>query len=486
MFYALAAVCLVLLVIYLSRRRLHHKNLPPGPTPLPLIGNLTCMKRNNVFLTFRELRAKYGDVFTLHIGNTVTIVFNGYSTLREAFVQHGDSFSDRPDIFIFKDISKHHGIAGSSGELWKEHRTFALATLREFGFGKRSLESKIMEEIEAYLPCLEEKKGEPFNIHALTQTSVSNIICSIVFGQRFDYKDERFTKLMEMFDANFKLMNPIMNFFPFLQHIPGDPFKGKQVLRNAEAVYAFIWELVQEHDGSLDDTCIRDYVDAYLKEKKERQADKCNTFTDVQMLRSIGDLFSAGTETTTTAIRWAILFLLYHPDVKERMVEEIHDVVGTSRFPTLNDKENMPYSEAVITEVIRKANVAPLSVPHSCNTDVEFRGYTIPKGAVLLLNIDSVLFDPEEFPDPDKFDPTRFLNKNEKSCRHEVFAAFSIGRRACLGETLARMELFLYLTTILQRFDLVPEHADCLPSLEGVLGVTHTPRPYNVRLVSRQ
>lgn len=486
MFYALAAVSLVLLVVYISRRRLKYTNLPPGPIPLPFIGNITCMKKNNVFLTFRELRAKYGDVFTLHIGNTITIVFNGYSTLREAFVQHGDKFSDRPDIFIFKHISKHYGIAGSSGELWKEHRTFALATLREFGFGKRSLESKIMEEIEAYLPCLEEKNGEPFNIHALTQTSVSNIICSIVFGQRFDYKDERFTRLMEMFDANFKLMNPILNFFPCLQHIPGDPFRGKQVLWNAETVYAFIWELVQEHDNSLDDTCIRDYIDAYLKEKKNRQSDESNTFTDIQMLRSIGDLLSAGTETTTTAIRWGILFLLHNPDVKNRMVTEIQEVVGTSRFPTLNDKENMPYSEAVITEVIRKANVAPLGVPHSCNTDVEFRGYTIPKGAVLLLNLDSVLCNPKEFPDPDKFDPTRFLNKNEKSLRHEVFAAFSVGRRACLGENLARMELFLYLTTILQRFDIVPENPDFLPSLEGVLGVTHTPRSYNVRLVSRQ
>lgn len=151
-------------------------------------------------------------------------------------------------------------------------------------------------------------------------------------------------------------------------------------------------------------------------------------FSDIQMLRSIGDLFSAGTETTTTCIRWAVLFFLHNPDVKTRMMTEIDDVVGTSRFPSLNDKQNMPYSEAVITEVTRMANVAPLGVPHSCNRAVEFRGYTIPKGAVLLPNLDSVLFDPAEFSNPDAFDPTRFLNEDGKFCKPERLCAFSVGK----------------------------------------------------------
>ena len=111
------------------------------------------------------------------------------------------------------------------------------------------------------------------------------------------------------------------------------------------------------------------------------------------------------------------------------MTQEIDDVIGSSRIPKLSDKDKMPYSEAVVHEVIRISNIAPMSVPHGCSEDIKFRGYTIPKDAVLIPNLDSVMFDPDIFPNPEVFDPTRFLDENSKFLKNEKFLSFSLGKK---------------------------------------------------------
>ena len=146
-----------------------------------------------------------------------------------------------------------------------------------------------------------------------------------------------------------------------------------------------------------------------------------------QLTRSVIDLFVAGTETTSTALKWFIVFMLNKPDIQQRMRKEILDVVGDCRFPSYLDRGNMPYCDAVIHETLRVGNIAPLSLPRGLTRDLEFRGYVIPKHALIVPSLDSILTDPEVFEEPFEFNPERFLNDGVLSGTEKVHA-FGVGK----------------------------------------------------------
>ncbi|XP_033742525.1 cytochrome P450 2H2-like [Pecten maximus] len=322
---------------YLWDRHKRLKSLPPGPTPLPLLGNILNLASNDQIETFRKLRGKYGDLVTLHVGSITMVAVSGYDTLRELFVKRGDVTSDRPDLFAFRVITKGEGIASRSGPEWKTHRTFAIGGMRDFGFGKKSIEGKIMEEVEVFLNVLDEKQGQAVNPDSCIQTSVANIICAIIFGKRFEHGDPVFIELVDMVKENLSLIGPagILNLMPFLRFLPGDQFGCKKVLQNAKKVEKYLYKLIDAHAKDYDKENIKDFIDVYLKEIKNKEG-QGTSFTVSQLMNSIADMFIAGMETTTTTLLWAILFFLHNPDVQERCHEEVTRVVGEGRFPSLS------------------------------------------------------------------------------------------------------------------------------------------------------
>uniref|UniRef100_A0A3Q0RMW1 Uncharacterized protein n=1 Tax=Amphilophus citrinellus TaxID=61819 RepID=A0A3Q0RMW1_AMPCI len=161
----------------------------------------------------------------------------------------------------------------------------------------------------------------------------------------------------------------------------------------------------------------------------------------------------------------------------EKVQAEIDAVVGSSRLPSLTDRENMPYTDAVIHEIQRMGNIVPLNVAHVANKDTTVDKYTIPKGTMILPALHSVLNDKTMWETPDSFNPQHFLDQDGKFRRREAFIPFSMGKRSCLGEQLARMELFLFFTSLLQRFSFSAPAGE-QPSLEFKLGVTRSPKPY--------
>ena len=150
--------------------------------------------------------------------------------------------------------------------------------------------------------------------------------------------------------------------------------------------------------------------------------------TESSLLRSIIDLYLAGTETTSTAISWALLFFLHYPHVQDTCYKEISDVVGTDRLPSMRDKPEMTYLEATICEVLRLADIVPMSVWHGLASDVTFRGYVIPKDAVIIPYLDSVLQDKDVWGDPEVFRPERFIGPDGKLTRPDEFIPFSVGK----------------------------------------------------------
>ncbi|WAR26023.1 CP2DK-like protein, partial [Mya arenaria] len=203
------------------------------------------------------------------------------------------------------------------------------------------------------------------------------------------------------------------------------------------------------------------------------------------MYRVIVDLFNAGTDTTATAMTWAVLFLMNNPKIQQRCREEILKEVGEDRQVQLSDKEKLPYLQAFINEVLRLGSVTPHSAPYSNMEDVEFEGYIIPKNSLVFYGLITLLTDKSTWHDPEVFRPERFLDdkgqlRNEKE-QKEHFTPFSLGARACLGKHLARMEVFIFIGTLIQRFRFSTPPGCTAPSEDRVqTGVTCQPHPFEV------
>ncbi|XP_046558209.1 cytochrome P450 2J6-like [Haliotis rubra] len=479
-------LCVVVLVLlWLLTRR--PSGLPPGPPLLPFLGNALSMD-SDPRITFKKLRQQYGDIFSVYLFNTPLIVLNGYSTLKEAIVKNGDVFSERPHITLNDFVARGKGVAGTSGDLWREQRRFALNTLREFGAGRNIMEDKIHEEISQFLEAFEAEQGQGFDCKRLVHNAVSNVICSTVFGKRFEYTDPLFITFLKAMDENAANVGVagVLNVLPIVRFLPGDLFKFKKTMQNVEKIESLLIDpMTEEHLKNHDDDNVDDFIHAYIKEMRLRKAKQEDTTLDLENLqRVIADLFVAGTETTATTIRWTMVYLLNNPEIQERCFREIQEHIGQSRRPSMKDKINLPYMEATIMEVLRRADIAPTALPHTVPHDVQFRGFTFPKGVQVIAMLDSVLQDPDVWGDPDNFRPDRFLDASGKIVKKDEFIPFSLGRRVCLGEAMARMELFLFLTTMIQRFKFIPVDGQ-MPSLDGIMGITHSPRPFGMKAIPR-
>ncbi|NXI65160.1 CP2CT protein, partial [Anseranas semipalmata] len=184
---ALAAVALVA-----RWQKERSRNLPPGPLPLPFIGNLLQLGTGATFKTFRKLSEKYGPVFSLRFGSQRVVVVFGYEMLREVLVTRGDEFTDRGSFPLAEKSNQDLGLFMSNGAAWVQMRRFTLSTLRDFGVGKRGLEEQVQEETGLLLQELARTQGQPLDPGLLLSAAVGNAICRILFGHRFDYGDEEY------------------------------------------------------------------------------------------------------------------------------------------------------------------------------------------------------------------------------------------------------------------------------------------------------
>ncbi|XP_030582485.1 cytochrome P450 2J2-like isoform X2 [Archocentrus centrarchus] len=271
------------------------------------------------------------------------------------------------------------------------------------------------------------------------------------------------------------------NIMPWLMNwLPGP---HKKMFTLVQQINDFIEIRIREHKENLNPALPRDYIDAFLIEMGKNE-NKNSSFALSNLRACTMDLFFAGTETTTMTLLWGLLYMIYYPDIQERVQAEIDAVVGSSRQPSMSDRENMPYTDAVIHEIQRMANIVPLNVARMATKDTTVDKYTIPKGTMILATLDSVLHDESMWETPHSFNPQHFLDRDGKFRKRDAFLPFSAGKRVCLGEELARMELFLFFTSILQRFSLSPPAGE-QPSLEFRMGGTRCPKPYRLCAVTR-
>ncbi|XP_005081891.1 cytochrome P450 2B1-like [Mesocricetus auratus] len=484
----LLTLLLGFLVLLVRRHPKARGRLPPGPRPLPFLGNLLQMDKGGLLNSFRQFQGKYGDVFTLHLGPKPVVMLYGTEAIREALVDQAEAFSGRTAIAVLKPIFMDYGVIFSNGERWKILRRFSLVTMRDFGMGKRSVEERIQEEAQCLVEELRKSQGAPLDPTFLFQCITANIICSIVFGERFDYRDGQFLRLLDLFYQITSLLSTLSSqmfefFSGFLKYFPGTHV---QVSKNLQEILEYIGHSVEKHRANLDPSNPRDFIDTYLLRMEKEKSNPHTEFHHRNLMITVLSLFFAGTETSSTTLRYGFLLLLKYPHVAEKVQKEIDQVIGSHRQPSLEDRHKMPYTEAVINEIQRFSDIIPAGVPHRVTRDTWFRGYLLPKDTEVYPILSSALHDPKYFKQPDTFNPDHFLDANGALKKNEAFMPFSIGKRICLGEGIARSELFLFFTTILQNFSvsspMAPKDIDLSPKEDGFARV---PPEYQICFLAR-
>uniref|UniRef100_A0A8C5R7X7 Cytochrome P450 n=1 Tax=Leptobrachium leishanense TaxID=445787 RepID=A0A8C5R7X7_9ANUR len=394
--------------------------------------------------------------------------------------------SKRANLYL--DLYLFLGISLSNGERWRQIRNFTFRNLRMFGFGKNSFEEKVQLEVQNVVEELKELNGKSLDVTKLFMNAISNILFSIVFGSRYEYNDETFVELLGIVKETLYLITcpwgQLHTIFPqIMDHIPGPHQKITSV---SEKLMSFIKEKVRISQETLEPASPRHYIDSFLIKMEKEKENPNSEFNERNLVAAIHNLFTGGIDGVTSTLRYALLIILYFPDVQEKLQMEIDRVIGRDRIPSINDRADMPYTDAVLYEIHRFCDLIPLSGPHMATKDVEFRGYFIPKGTEVYPLLFTVHHDPTKFSTPYKFNPNHFLDENGKFQKKEAFMAFSAGKRACPGESLARMEVFLFVTTILQNFKLTSQtrftEADIAPKMTGFI---NAPIHYELSFIPR-
>ncbi|KAL7300798.1 hypothetical protein TKK_0006772 [Trichogramma kaykai] len=470
----------------------YQRSLPPGPIGIPIYGILKRVRRD-LHVEFGEMAKRYGPVFSAKLGQNLVVVISDHKLIKKAF--NREEFTARPET-EFNNILGGYGIVNSQGQLWKDERRFLHDKFRFFGMrihGKSEMAACIDTELSLFMSRIDSFNGGKMNLSAPLGMAITNIICQVTMGVRFNIDDKRFLRFTELTNEGFRLFGSLAstNYIPLMRYLPGMNDIYKKLDGNRKEMAAFFQETIEDHRKTYEENKVRHLVDAYIEKIDEArikgEEDKLfqGKDQDRHLQQILGDLFSAGMETVKTTLEWAVILMLHNPEHAKAVQEELDQVVGRSRNPTLADLPFLPRCEATIMEIMRITSIVPLGTTHSTSRDVLLSGHLIPKGTQVIPLLHAIHMDEELWDEPQKFNPSRFLTTDNKVHKPEFFIPFGAGRRMCLGEVLARMELFLFFSTLLHTYDLTVPEGHELPSLKGNTGITVTPNAFEVCLIKR-
>jgi len=505
MLYVAIATLVILWIVHALATNRKWAQLPSPGFCFPLIGHLHLVLNRdftadpvNALWKLYQQKQQAGMLWMRAL-NVNTLFVGDYQLVRHLFNLPEMQLRDNTEGFKFlireeRDVVHNADIPGvliSNGATWSEQRRFTLRALRDFGFGKASMEEMIHEEVLMFLEVIKKAEGEPFDFGNKFNLPILNALWRVTVGTRFDYDDPKLISIVERLTAFFqRIGNPaviLIIAFPWITKIfPKFLDRDQDIVINKDII-ALMTKCINEHEETIDQNEPRDLIDKVLIEIGETTSPDSSFYGNVgkeNLANTLMDLFLAGSETTSTTLTWAVLLMVRHPQAQSKVQSELDSVVGRARLPSLSDRPGLPYTEAVLAEIQRYANIVPQGVAHCSNRDVTVQGVTIPAGT-LVIPLMAELLKGSYWKDGTQFRPERFLDSDGNFKKDDHLIPFSIGKRQCLGETLAKVELFLFFTGILHTFILRPEVEGHLPKEEYTNGATILPKPFRLRLTTR-
>ncbi|CAF0955923.1 unnamed protein product [Brachionus calyciflorus] len=503
---------LVLLSIFLiwKKRNTSNKilNVPSIPWCLPLLGNILQLG-DRPYEKMLEWSKKYGPIFKVYIGSQPVVVLNGTDLIREALIDNGESFAGRPHLYMTHATLKGKGVISSPYNFdLHEHKKFLQTSLNKFGRRRSSLEINCLQTIRETLDEYRERIDDKFEFtNNQMKNSISKItsqnVLTMTFGTRMHDK-KNFSHLMDLITENFEntAVAAAFNFLPITRIFKA--FILKNVMKCSEFLNNLISEKMEEYNEIIDQIDYDDesekfesnIIECYLKElmnnvcmidnklsdsfytnrltpsynnvsrrltekrrssltieNLNRRKSRYTSFSFDHLSSVVQDLFIAGTETISTSLNWAIIFAAKYPCYQDKLIEEIERILGREKLPTESDRQKCHFVEAFLNETMRMISSGPILVPRSTTKDLIFKGYKLPENTFVMVNIWSCMRDPNYWCDPSEFKPERFIDENGNfKGRNPAMMPFSVGNRACIGESVARLQMFLIFTSLVQKF----------------------------------
>ncbi|XP_036032448.1 cytochrome P450 2D20-like [Onychomys torridus] len=313
----------LLLVDLMYRRKFWTARYPPGPLPLPGLGNLLQVDFENMPYSLYKLQQRYGDVFSLQMAWKPVVVINGLKAVREVLVNCGEDTSDRPPMPIYDHLGYGHKSKGvvlaPYGPEWREQRRFSLTTMRDFGLGKKSLEQWVTEEAGHLCDAFAKEAGHPFNPTNLLKKGVCNVISSLIYAHRFEYEDPFLNRLLktlhESFGEDSGFTAEVLNAVPVLLRIPGLPGKA---FPKMTAFVNSLDKMLIDHKTSWDPAQPpRDLTVPSWPEMEKAKGNPESSFNDENLRMVVFDLFTGRDGDHINHTVWALLLMILHPHVQE-------------------------------------------------------------------------------------------------------------------------------------------------------------------------
>ncbi|KAL1789027.1 steroid 17-alpha-hydroxylase/17,20 lyase [Sigmodon hispidus] len=395
---------------------------------------------------------------------------------------------------LLSNQRKGIAFADSSGA-WQMHRKLALSTFNRFRDEDQKLEKIICQEASSLCDLLLTHNEDSLDLYQPIFMSITNIICVICFGISYKNRDPKLITIKSFTEGIMSCLEQqnLVDLFPWLTIFP---FRALEMMKKWVKIRdEVLTEILKKCKENFNNDSVFSLMDILIQAKMNADNNNMSAeeggpdiFSDKHILSTVADFFGAGIETTVSVLQWIVAFLLHNPEVKKKIQKEIDQNIGFSRAPTFNDRSHLLMLEATIREVLRIRPVAPLLLPHKAKVDSSIGEFTIPKDTHVIINLWALHHNEQEWDQPERFMPERFLDPtgNHLIIPSSSYLPFGAGPRSCVGEVLARKELFIYMACLLQRFDLDVPDDNQLPNLMGDPKVVFLINPFKVKITVRQ